>query len=345
MNRRVCIAVFLVFSLPFSLSAETGAGTSAGLPYTEFIFPPDQISSSHAPSIVELPDGSFFAAWYAPPPGKKNGAIWASRKKAGRGWTKPSVINYNEGYSNKNPVLYLNRDKKLVLFWVEEKRWYRWPVDRLKMKVSDDLGRTWGRARDVGTPISFLTRTHPLTLSDGRVLLPIYTDMATSSAVILSKDGGLTWGNLRFILFFFGIQPTVIQRSDSSLFALTRTGMWPRLSWEAESRDFGNSWKNPRVSTIRNPGSSLEMLKLKNGHVVLVFNDSRTDRSSLSLALSYDEGDTWTHTRVIEDAPESVNIYHSIMQDKDGLILVLYSYHGRQTIAHFVTYEEWIKGG
>lgn len=315
------------------------------LPYKELIFAPGQLRSSHAPSIVELPDGELFAVWYAATSWSPNAVIWSSRRPArADGWTKPVIIHIAKGRSAKNPVLFLNQDKKLLLFWAEERRWFKWKRDRLQMKVSDDMGYKWGKARDAGAPSGFMPRTHPIKLSDGRVILPIYTDWSTSSAVITSKDGGLTWDKPSYIHFLLGIQPTVIQRSDSSLFALMRTGTWPRLAWQAISEDLGHTWKDRALSGVKNPGSSIEMIKLKSGNVVLVFNDSRNSRAGISIAISYDEGRTWASSRVIEYTHDRVHCYPSVMQGRDGLIHVLYSYDGRKSIAHFVTDERWIKG-
>lgn len=342
-------AVFLLSGIFYAATlidaAAEPVNSYPNLPYKELIFQPGQIASSHAPTIVELPGGELFTVWYAPVPGTSNKAVlWGARKPAGSGkWTTPSIVNSAPGLSNKNPVLYLGRDNKLFLFWAEEKRWFKWPRDTLKMKVSKDFGHTWDEARKLGTPMGFLPRANPINLSDGRILLPVYTDYTTSSAVVTSKDGGLTWSAPKYILFLFGIQPTIIQRSDLSLFALTRTGMWPRKSWQAVSHDLGRSWIGQWVSNIKNPGCSIVMIKLKSGNVVLVFNDSKTSREGISIALSHDEGRTWPHVRMVDFKSGSINIYPSVIQDSSGLIHVVYSYDCRQTIAHFVTDENWIE--
>jgi predicted neuraminidase len=304
------------------------------------------LNSSHASSIVELPDGELFAVWYAPLKCGTNAVIWSSRRPVGSDrWTAPSILHYNPGYSNKNPVLYLGSDNKLFLFWAIEERWFKLVKNTVRLKTSDDLGRTWGEARDVSGLSWFLTRTHPIRLHNGDIILPVYSDLSASSAVAISKDGGLTWKGPKYILFFFGIQPTIIERSDLSLFTLMRCGMTPRLAWQATSNDSGKSWRDREYSNLNNPGTSLEMIKLNNGHVVLAFNDSKKDLKRLLLALSYDEGRTWPYKRAIEFETESPNTYPSLMQDRYGLIHLLYSYNGRKSIAHFVTDEEWIKGG
>ena len=338
MNKRLSVFIALIFFLSNPVFAEA----RADLPYKEFIFPPEQIPSSHAPSIVELPDGELFAVWHAS--WSPYSVIWASRRPVGSNkWTMPSIINRSPGAGNKNPVLYLDQNKKLWLFWADEKRlWFKLVKDTIRVKTSQDSGHTWSEARDVGTLSWFLPRTHPTRLQNGQIILPVYTDLSTSSAVAISKDSGLTWKGPRYILFLFGIQPAIIQRSDLSLFALMRTGMWPRLCWQAVSYDFGRSWKKQKLSNVKNPGFSIEMIKLASGNVVMAFNDSRTDRSSLSLALSCDEGKTWPYVRMIECRAGHVYGYPSIMQDRHGLIHVLYSYDNRSSIAHFVTDEEWL---
>jgi predicted neuraminidase len=294
-----------------------------------------------------LPDGELFAVWYAfQDEGSPNTVIWGSRRPVGSDrWTAPSIIQRDPGYTDKNPVLYLGSDKKLFLFWAIEKRWLKLVKDAVRMKRSDDSGRTWGEARNVSGLTWFLPRTHPIRLHNGDIILPVYTDLTTSSAVAISKDGGLTWKGPEYILFFLGIQPTIIERSDLSLFTLMRCGMTPRLAWQAVSNDSGKSWRGREYSDVDNPGTSLEMIKLNNGHVVLAFNDSKESLKRMLLALSYDEGRTWPYKRAVEFETEFPNTYPSLAQDRYGLIHLLYSYNGRENIAHFVTDEEWIKGG
>lgn len=315
------------------------------LPRKELIFSFKKLNSPHGSDIIELLNGDLFAAWNADKPGAGDAAVWGSRKPAGAvKWTEPVIIHDTPGRADKNPVLYTGQDNKLFLFWTLEKnrnRW--WHEDKVWLKTSNDMGNSWAEPYDIGAPSGSLTKTSPIRLRNGWIVLPIYIDWCTSSLTLTSKDGGVTWRDLSRIIPLFGTQPTVIQRSDSSLFALMRSGMWPRRAWLAVSNDFGCSWKKQRVSDVKNPGSSLQMTKLRNGHVVLAFNNSKSYRRNLSLALSYDEGKTWSHIRAIEDDRGFEHSYPSIMQDRYGLIHVVYSCHDRKVIAHFVTDEQWIK--
>lgn len=323
------------------------AQLSAGkkLPYKELIIPQGRLVSPHTPCILELPNGDLFTVWSSTMPWGSRRILCSSRLPYGaKKWTSPVNIKGSPTMDHKNPVLFLNRDDKLCLLWTMQRNYSKWyHQDMMQVSVSDDLGRTWGEWHDFGMPTGYLSRTHPTKLHNGWLILPIYLDWCTSSAITISKDGGLSWSKPKWILPFFGIQPTIVQNSDLSLFALTRSGMWPQRSWQVMSKDLGNTWRNYGLSEINNPGSALEMIKLKNGHVVLVFNNSKEGRSNLSLALSYDGGKTWPHIKAIEDKPDHVYAYPSMVQTQDGLIHVVYAYEDHQNIAHFVTNEEWIK--
>lgn len=338
MVKRIFLSLALLFLIASNLNAQEGKSSK------ELIFARGLVPSSHASSIVELANGDLFAVWYADWVPKS--AIWGSWKYAGSNkWTTPCIIHRTKSAATKNPVLYLGRDNKLFLFWGDERRfWFKIVKDTLRMKTSSDGGKTWSEPADVGNLTWFLPRTNVVTLKDGTMVLPIYTDLSTSSAVSISKDNGATWSAPRYILFFFGIQPTIIERSDSSLFALMRTGMWPRLCWEAVSWNKGWTWKGLKFSDVKNPGFSLDMIKLKSGNVVMAFNDSKKSRSVLNIALSKDDGRTWPFVKEIENDPGNVYGYPFIIQDRQGMIHVVYSYENRNSIAHFICNEEWISG-
>ncbi|MFA6321370.1 MAG: sialidase family protein [Candidatus Omnitrophota bacterium] len=338
MLKKIFTAILLISIFYSPAFAET-------LPYKEFIFKPGELLSSHAPAIVELPNGDLFTVWYAATRSSPKAVLWGSRKPIGSvKWSTPYIVHQASDSSTKNPVLFLDRNKKLWLIWAEEKRVFKLVKDTIRVKTSMDFGNTWDMARNLGKLTWFLPKNRPICLKDGAIVLPIYTDLCTSSAVAISKDDGLTWQGPEYMFFLFGIQPTIIQRADSSLFALMRTGMWPRLAWQAISRDGGYHWGDWKLSDVKNPGTALEMLKLKNGHVVLVSNDAKKDRAGITIALSYDDGKTWPVRKMIQYEAGSVSTYPSVLQDKNGLIHVVYSHVGRTTIAHFVTDEKWIEG-
>jgi predicted neuraminidase len=80
---------------------------------------------------------------------------------------------------------------------------------------------------------------------------------------------------------------------------------------------------------------------LANGHLVLVLNDSPQDRKALSIALSTDEGITWTQPRVL--ASSATCDYPAVVQTGDSLIHILFS-RDRASIQHITVNESWITG-
>ena len=73
------------------------------------------------------------------------------------------------------------------------------------------------------------------------------------------------------------------------------------------------------------------MISLRNGHWVLISNDTERGRHSLAVQCSDDEGQTWKWKRHLEfDEPgPGAGSYHypSIIQAKDGSLHASYSYH------------------
>jgi len=189
--------------------------------------------------------------------------------------------------------------------------------------------------------------------SGGRIVLPLYSDGFHFSLMALSDDAGMTWHTSHPIISVGGIQPTVVERSDGSLVAYMRdNGPPPKRVMVTESRDRGETWSRPIDTDIPNPGSGLEVIRLRNGHWLMVCNDTEKGRHRLTIILSQDEGKTWTHKRCLEDDssepdPGSYS-YPSVIESMDGTIHVSYSYHvseNRKSIkwAHFN--EEWVLAG
>ena len=82
------------------------------------------------------------------------------------------------------------------------------------------------------------------------------------------------------------------------------------------------------------------MTHLRNGHLVLVFNDSETDRTPLSIARSLDEGRTWETPLVLESNPGEYS-YPCVIQTSDGRIQATYTFR-RYTIKHVELDENWL---
>ena len=196
----------------------------------------------------------------------------------------------------------------------------------------------------------WMTRIHPTVLASGRILLPLYSDGFNVALAAISDDDGKSWRASNPIVGFGPIQPTFAKRKDGSIMAYLRdSGAAPQRVLMSESSDQGETWSFAIDTDIPNPGSSLEVTVLKNGHWVMAYNDTEDNRNSWAVSLSDDEGKTWTWKRHIgqsADQSESFS-YPSLIQTKDGKLHLTYSYGNPsgKTIMHASFDEKWIKKG
>ncbi|PYV11513.1 MAG: hypothetical protein DMG23_04135 [Acidobacteria bacterium] len=317
---------------------------------SELIFPPDSLPgypSCHGSTLVELPSGELLAAWYAgSTEGAEDTAELGARLPAGAtSWSKPTVLADTPHKPDGNPVLHLDRKGRVWLFYVTieglscEPAWDRC---RLKCRISTDAGRTFGQERILREELGWMDRNKPIYLTNGELLLPLYDERDWSSHMFISPDDGETWGKTQSIAAPGGnIQPTVVELGDGSLLAFMRTGSPRRRLWKSTSGDNGRTWTPPSEIDLPNPNSACDMVRLRNGHLVLVINNTPEGRTPLTVALSTDEGRTWNHRRNLETANGEFS-YPAVVQTRDGLIHVTYTYL-RKSIKHAAFDEAWIE--
>ena len=180
-------------------------------------------------------------------------------------------------------------------------------------------------------------RNPPIALADGTLLLPVeglQGEVEGSHFFTLAKGAcelaraGFTQG---------GSQPAVVQRPDGSLLALLRQSQFIR---QIESRDGGQTWTQAVPTPLKNPDSGITMTRLANGHLLLVYNDSQTSRTPLSIVRSVDEGQTWEKPLHLESNPGEYS-YPCIIQSADGKIHVTYTFR-RYAIKHVELNEDWL---
>jgi predicted neuraminidase len=194
----------------------------------------------------------------------------------------------------------------------------------------------------------WMTRTHPITLPGGRILLPLYSDGFNVCLVAISDDAGQNWRASKPIVGLGPIQPSTVRKKDGTLVAYMRdSGDAPYRVLISTSTDDGESWSLAIDTDIPNPGSSLEAISLQDGRWVMVYNDTEHGRHRLAAALSDDEGKTWKPKRHIgksDDRSKSF-AYPSLIQAKDGMLHLTYSYRepAGATIRHCTFSPDWIK--
>lgn len=184
--------------------------------------------------------------------------------------------------------------------------------------------------RDTG----WMTRTRPITLASGRILIGLYSDGFNTSLVAMSDDQGETWQASAPIIGLAPIQPTLAQRENGDILAYCRdSGPSPGRIMLGISKDDGETWSVAEDTDIPNPGSSVAVTVLNDGRWVMVFNDTERGRHQLAITLSEDEGRTWPWKQYLDRAEHNdigSYSYPTVMQGKDGRIHVTYSHVTKQ---------------
>lgn len=198
------------------------------------------------------------------------------------------------------------------------------------------------------------TRNKPFITKQGRMIIPLYSDGFSFSIMAYTDNWGRTWNFSNPLVSAGNIQPTIAETESGNLVAYMRdNGPPPKRLQISHSTDNGKTWSNVKDSLIPNPGSAADIVTLKDGHWVLIYNDTEHGRNSLAVSLSEDSGKSWPWKRKIEydtsKAPKRAH-YPAIIQDHDGNLQVTYSYYlpdvdnkERQTIKHAEFNEAWIK--
>ncbi|MCS7338670.1 MAG: exo-alpha-sialidase, partial [Verrucomicrobiae bacterium] len=127
---------------------------------------------------------------------------------------------------------------------------------------------------------------------------------------------------------------TILIHRDGRLQALGRTRQGK--IFQVWSKDNGLSWGKMSLTDLPNPNSGVDAVTLKDGRHLLVYNHSSTPkkRTPLNVAVS-DDGLHWQAALVLEDEPNSQFSYPAVIQTRDGLVHITYTWK-RLRIKHVV---------
>jgi predicted neuraminidase len=332
--------------------------THAQEPPRGLIFQPGSVpfASSHASTIVELKGGMLMAAWFGGTgEGYPDVAIWGSRASEGEspGWSAPVVLAREPAIPCWNPVLFHTKDGRLWLYYKFGPSPSTWTAAR---KYSDDEGKTWSAPEHLLAGLIGPVRAKPLVLPDGTIVSGSSTEAYLSWAAWIerSTDDGKTWtrtgpivpaadaikpgasdqtagspsripGSQEWNETSGIIQPSVVSLGGTHLrFYARSTADFARIA-VADSLDNGVTWTAARLIDIPNPNSGIDAVALKDGRVVLVFNNTTTGRTPLNLAVSKD-GEHFKIFDTLEDQPGEYS-YPAMIQGSDGDLYITYTWN------------------
>lgn len=311
----------------------------------------------HPATIEQLSSGDLYIAYYGGDGEYADvTAVYGMRKKKGESkWSAPAIIADTPFYSDGNGVIWQAPDGLVWLFYVC-RFGDTWSTSRIKAKISKDDGHTWSDSFFVALEEGMMVRGRPIVLADGDYLLPVYRETGHDTEIVGPDSTSLflrfnpktkKWSESQRIHSAKGnIQPAVVQLSPEHLVAYCRRGGGYGPGTEgfivrSESNDGGHSWSEGRDTQFPNPNAAVDLLRLANGHLLLVYNNSGTERTPLTVAISTDNEKTWPTRRDIATGDHDYGYPYAI-QTKDGKIHIVYTSDKRSTINHAVFDEKAI---
>jgi predicted neuraminidase len=302
------------------------------------------------PSCIEALDNGDLVLVYYGGEGEYAGgtAIFMSRKPAGASkWTAPVQIARDPFYALGNGVIWQAPDKTVWLFYVVRFGDY-WSTSRIAARISLDRGATWSDPSLLRLDEGWMVRGKPIVLASGNYILPIYHETGTDREIVPAVTTSLfliydpstkKWtpsGRIRSRLG--NLQPSPVETSPGHLLAFCRRGGGyggQKDGWlvRSESTDGGMTWTAGRDSEFPNPNSAIELLRLRSGKLLLIYNDSFSDRTPLTAAVSSDGGRTWPVKRNLVTGKDSF-AYPTAVQTKDGRIHLVFTSNNRKTVTY-----------
>jgi predicted neuraminidase len=334
-------------------------GGPAGELRIERVFGPEVPTGDykHPASIAELANGDLYLAYYG---GKGEyapgtGVFGARLARGSHKWSAPRLIAQDPFRSVGNGVIWQAPDSIVWLFYVV-RYGETWSTSRIQAKISRDGAHTWTDSFVIASDEGDMVRGAPIVLANGDYLLPIYNETGhdpevvgaeSTSRFLRLEQGKHAWSASGVIHSAKGnIQPSVVELSPTRLVAYCRRGggytpVTDGYIVRAESTDGGHTWSEGKDTQLPNPNSAIQLLRLRNGHLVLIYNDSMNDRTPLTVALSED-GENWKYRKNLA-VGDFDYAYPFAFQAHDGKVHVVYTSHSRTVINHAVFDEEWVK--
>jgi predicted neuraminidase len=314
----------------------------------DFVFGDDRpFAQCHASTVLRTDDGQFLVAWFGGTHEKHDDVgIWLSKGKPGK-WSAPKEVAKIREDAHWNPVLFKDPSGTITLFFKVGKTidfWETW------FKTSTDDGETWSEARELVAgdkggrgPV----RNKPIVLSDGTWLAPASNELRKvwNAFVDRSEDGGKTWVETEFVKLerdsSFGegvIQPALWESEPGKVHMLLRSSAG--VICRSDSEDYGKTWSPVYKTDLPNPNSGIDVTKMDDNTLVLIFNpddENWGSRSPISLAVSRDNGKTWDPIIELERGVEEDEFsYPSVISFRDT-VAVTYTWKRQRIAFHMVS--------
>lgn len=345
------LSTFIMLSCSNTSSLKKPATIAHTLPQKGFLFGDDEpYPECHASTVLHLADGNYLAAWFGGTKEKDDDVgIWMTKGRPGN-WKKPFEVAKINNDAHWNPVLFKSTDGTIYLFFKVGKTIPDWQT---YLKTSEDGGETWTDAKqmipgDVGGrgPV----RCQPIILSNGTWIAGASNEQGLWNVFFdRSEDCGKTWLATPYVELdrhsITGqgvIQPTLWESAPGEVHALLRSSA--SIICRTDSKDYGRTWSPVYKTSLPNPNSGIDVVKLSGDTLLLAYNPTGDDwgsRGKLALALSFDNGNTWSKKIELEHANVKDEFSYPAIIVHDDTVMVTYTWN-RKKIAFWTAAKDWI---
>jgi sialidase-1 len=259
----------------------------------------------------------------------------------GKTWTKDDhVIVEREGDMNVMSVSMLRLKNGKIALWYLKKNS---ETDcKPLLRISSDEGKTWS------APIACITdqegyfvlnNSRVIQLKNGRLIMAVakhgddngkWSNQATLFSYY-SDDSGKTWKSGKAVPNDTEIitqEPGLVELKDGRLLMIIRaSGGKQQMSF---SNDKGQTWSHIQETNIYSPLSPATIVRIpKTGDLLMIWNNNPKKesgwhggvRTPMTVAISKDDGVTWTHVKDIETDPDGWYCYTAAHFTKNEVLL------------------------
>jgi lysophospholipase L1-like esterase len=293
------------------------------------------------PALVKLADGAVMSVFSTPTSyaGKPGECFIAGRttRDGGKTWEPVRELTRLPRGRAAHPTVHRTRDGAIHVFFLGYIK-FEWdkehinPTEQCRSDLwtarSTDDGKTWSEPQMIFQGYTGSTNGAEET-RDGRLVVPFSHYVAGPGRLVAktvsSGDGGRTWEPSNALDIGGAgdhdgaLEPCVIELTDGRLWMLIRTTR--KVFWESFSADGGRTWSPANATTIDSTSAPAHVIRLTDGRLAMAWNRAKGGRTRLHLALSADDGKTWTPSFI---AVRGSTTYPFVLEAKPGELWVGY---------------------
>lgn len=295
--------------------------------------------------FTALQKGDFSPAHIASRVSKDGGCAWSSKGRV--------VVPNNADMNLMSVSLLRLRDGRIALFYCRKNSM---SDCRPVVRFSDDEARTWSEEKtmisDDHVGYYVLNNDRVIQLQSGRLIAPVSRHNGPDwerwtkhghQMCYLSDDDGQNWRRSTTVLTGEDVEGQRIMLQEPGVIELDggQLMMWCRTDqgrqYVSYSEDGGDTWSSLAASNIVSPRSPASLERIPStGDLLLVWNHrdvtKKVPRTPLTVAVSKNEGRTWSHEKTVETDPEGVFCYTAIAFVDEHVLLSYYTGGGSSRI-------------